>query len=87
MHLNKKAFAWATSILAGGIWLVIMIFSLITGVGQKTITTLGSYHPFFSYSFWGMIIIVIEHLIGGFILGWIFAWLYNKYLPKQKELG
>ncbi len=84
MQLNKKAFAWATSIFAGGIWFMIMVFSLITGVGQRTISTLGSYHPFFSYNFAGLIIIIVEHLIGGFIFGWIFAWLYNKCLFKQK---
>lgn len=80
MQLNSKAFGFAAAIFAGACWFLSMIFSLLTGVGEMTLTTLGSYHPFFSYSFGGMIIIVIEHLIGGYILGWIFAWLYNKFL-------
>lgn len=84
MKLDSKAFAKAVAIFSGGWWLVIMGFSLIFGVGQQTISTLGSYHPFFSYNWGGLVVIVIEHLIGGFILGWIFAWLYNRFCC-QKE--
>lgn len=82
MQLNIKAFAWTVSVFAGACWFLMMVFSLLTGVGERTVATLGSYHPFFSYSWWGMVIIVVEHLIGGFIVGWIFAWLYNKMLKK-----
>jgi len=80
MQLNPKAFGFAVAIFAGACWFVLMVFSLLTGIGEMTLTTLGAFHPFFSYSWAGMIIIVIEHLIGGFIVGWIFAWLYNKLL-------
>ena len=80
MQLNPKAFGFAVAIFAGACWFVSMVFSLLTGIGEMTLTTFGAFHPFFSYSWAGMIIIVIEHLIGGFILGWIFAWLYNKFL-------
>ena len=80
MQLNPKAFGFAAAIFAGAGWFLAMVLSLLTGIGQMTLTTIGAYHPFFSYSWAGMIIIVIEHLICGYILGWIFARLYNKLL-------
>lgn len=80
MNLNPKALGLTAAILASACWFLAMVFSLLTGIGTITLTTIGSFHPFFSYSWAGMIIIVIEHLIAGFIVGWIFAWLYNKLL-------
>lgn len=83
MKLDSKALAKATAFFAGGLWLIVMVFSLITGVGQLTLTTMGSYHPFFSYSWGGLVVIVIENLIGGYVLGWIFAWLYNRFCCQK----
>ena len=87
MQLNAKALGLTAGILVGLCWLAGMTLSLLTGIGERTVTTLGSYHLFFSYSWLGMAIMVIEHLIGGFIAGNIFAWLYNKLavpkLPQQ----
>jgi len=82
MELNSKALGLATAIFAGGWWFIAMVLSLLTGIGERTLSTVGGYHPYFSYSWGGMVIIVIEHLIVGFIAGWIFAWLYNKSLSK-----
>jgi len=82
MQLNSKALGLAAAIFAGACWLLMIGFSLLTGIGETTVTIIGAFHPFFSYSWSGLVIIVIEHLIGGFIVGWIFAWLYNKLLPK-----
>ncbi|MBI3638607.1 hypothetical protein HY227_02585 [Candidatus Wolfebacteria bacterium] len=78
-QLNSKALGYAVGVFTGGLWLIFMAFSLLTGIGETTITTFGLFHPFFSYSWIGLVIIVVEHLIGGFILGWIFAQLYNKF--------
>ncbi len=80
MQLNPKALAYTVAIFSAACWFILMTFSLITGIGNLTMTELGAYHPFFTYSWGGMIIIVIEHLVGGYIVGWIFAWLYNKFL-------
>lgn len=77
-ELNKKALGLTAGIFSGGWWFLAMTFSLLTGVGETTMTTLGGFHPFFSYSWTGMVIIVVEHLIGGFLVGWVFAWLYNR---------
>ncbi len=80
MQLDPKTFGLAAAILAGAFWFLAMTVSLFTGIGAITLTTIGAFHPFFSYSWGGMIIIVIEHLIFAFIVGWLFAWLYNKLL-------
>lgn len=79
MQLNPKALGLTMGFLAGAVWLVAMLFSLLTGFGEQTLTTWGSWHPFFSYSWTGMIIMVIEHLVAGFVAGWIFAAVYNKF--------
>ena len=82
MQLNSNALGLASAIICGAFWLLAIGFSLLTGIGEMTVTTWGSWHPFFSYSWAGMIIVVIENVIAGFVGGWIFAWLYNKLLPK-----
>jgi len=82
MQLNKKALGLTAAVLSGAFWLVTMVVSLLTGVGELTLTTIGSFHPFFEYSWVGMVVIVVEHLICGFILGWLFAWVYNKFLSR-----
>lgn len=79
MQLNSKALGYAVAVFTGSLWLILMGISLLTGIGELTITTLGSFHPFFSYSWIGLVVIVVEHLVGGFILGWVFAWLYNEF--------
>lgn len=79
MNLSKKGLGLTVAIFAGGWWLIAMAFSLLTGVGEITMTTVGAFHPFFSYSWGGMVVIVGEHLVFGFLTGWIFAWLYNKF--------
>ncbi len=86
MKLNGKALGLTIALLASIFWLVAMIVSLVTGFGKETLTTWGSWHPFFTFSWAGMIVIVIEHFIGGFILGGIFAWLYNKMLARNPQL-
>lgn len=85
MKLNPKAFGFASAIFSGGLWFLAMAISLLTGLGQTTLITLGGYHPFFSYNFAGLLIITVEHLICCFILGWIFAWLYNQLVKSETE--
>jgi len=82
MQLNPKAFGLSMAILSGVCWFVSMVFSLLTGIGKITMTTIGAFHPFFTYSWAGMIIVTVEELVAGFILGWIFAWLYNWLYNK-----
>lgn len=84
-QLSADALGKTAGLLSGAFWLVAMVLSLITSIGEMTLTTLGSYHPFFSYTWLGMIIIVIEHLIAGYVVGWIFAKLYNKLSASKAQ--
>ena len=84
MSLNPKALGMALGALQGLVWFALMTLSLLSGIGIRTLTTIGSFHPFFSYSWGGMIVAVIEHLIIGYVLGWLLAKLYNNFL-KQKQ--
>ena len=77
--LNKKAFGTAVATFNAIFWLITMFFSLVTGVGEITLTTIGSFFPFFSYSWLGLLTIVVEHIILGFMGGWAFAWFYNRF--------
>lgn len=79
MNLNPKALGMTVSVLTGAFWFIAMSFSLLTGLGKRTLDLLGGMHPFYHYTWGGMLTLVIEHLIFGFIVGWIFARLYNKF--------
>lgn len=80
MQLNPKALGLAAGILGGAFWLVAMTISLLTGIGDVTLTTWGSFYPYFGYSWAGMFIAAIEEFICGLICGWLFAKLYNKFI-------
>jgi len=77
-QLNTKAFGLALGLFSGGAWLVIMAASLLTGFLDQTLHAVGGLHPAFSYTWTGLLWIVIMHFIGGFIAGFAIAWLYNK---------
>ncbi len=78
MQLNTKALGLALGTFAGFAWLIIMGLSLSTGVLDQTVQTIGGLHPGFSYTWTGLLWIVALHLVGGFIIGFIVAWIYNK---------
>jgi hypothetical protein len=86
MKLSAKAFGLTIAVLASAFWLVAMTISILTGLGEETLTTWGSWHPYFSYSWGGLFVMVIEHFVGGFIFGGIFAWLYNKLSSKNPQI-
>ena len=76
--LNPKALGSTLAILAGAFWLVAMSVSLLTGLWQDTVAPVSGFHPYVTYTWTGMVLIVVEHLVAGYILGWVFAWLYNR---------
>lgn len=80
MTLNSRALGCTVEIFAGGAWLLGMSLSLLVGWAKTTVIIIGSFHPFFSYSWSGAVIIALQHLISGFAVGYVFAVLYNKLL-------
>jgi len=78
MKLDQKALAWALAIFAGAWAFLAMGYSLLTGRASDILTRAAALH-FASYSWGGAILMLIEHFIGGLIIGWLFAWVYNKF--------
>jgi len=78
MKLNALALAYASAIFCG-LWVFLaMAFSLLTGRASDLMARAAALH-WASYSWSGAILMLAEHAIAGFVLGWIFAWLYNKF--------
>lgn len=78
MTLNPRALGLASAILNGGFWFLAVTGSLLTGLGDATVQLWGSFYPFFSYTWGGMVITTIENVILGFLGGWVLAWFYNR---------
>ncbi len=78
MKLNALALGYASAIFCG-VWVfLVMAYSLLTGKVSDFMTRAATLH-WASYSWGGAILMLVEHAIAGFILGWIFAWLYDKF--------
>ncbi|GEM_PF-2045165 len=75
--LNPKVFGFASAVVGAAFWIIVMGFSLVTGSGYVIVSALGGFFPIFSYSFLGLIIIIIEQSILCFLVGWAFARAYN----------
>jgi len=78
MKLNSLALAYASAIFCGVWTFLVMAFSLLTGKASDFLTRAAELH-LASYSWGGAVVMLVEHAIAGFILAWIFAWLYNKF--------
>jgi len=83
MKLNVQALGYALAVLAGGFWFLAMSISLLFDVGKRTIDLLGGMHPFYHYTWVGMLTLTLEHLVIGYVLGTLFASFYNWFLKKQ----
>ena len=79
MKLSQKGLGSALGILAGACWLVMMVGTLAFGWWSDAVMSIGPLHPWFSLTWSGTVWMVILHVVAGYILGWIFAWLYNKF--------
>jgi len=81
MKLNKLAFGYATAIFSGALTFLVMAYSLLTGVAKDFISRCAAVH-WVSYSWSGAVLMTVEYLIVGFVLGWLFAWLYNQFVKE-----
>jgi hypothetical protein len=87
MKLNIKAFAFTLGIIWGLLvflytWWVIVLdatFNLELP-GEKVF--LGYIYPFYSITPWGSVIGLLYAVVDGLILGAAIAWLYNMILTK-----
>lgn len=85
MKLNTRAFALTAGILWGLTIFISTIWLLIIGSQGNTISKLSYFYFGYSFSFGGAFIGLIWGFIDGLICGFIFAWLYNRLVPKELE--
>ncbi|MDO8557006.1 MAG: hypothetical protein Q7R98_00895 [Candidatus Jorgensenbacteria bacterium] len=78
MHLNKKALGLAVGVLAGAVWFIMIAGALLFGWMKSAVMLLGPLHPGFAYSWGGAVWMAVLHLVVGYVLGYVLAWLYNK---------
>jgi len=83
MQLNPKAFALACGILWGAGLFLATLWLMIIGSQGNTIILLGKFYWGYSLSFVGAIMGLIWGFVDGIIGGFLLAWLYNKFSPKQ----
>ncbi|OGZ41557.1 MAG: hypothetical protein A3B04_01220 [Candidatus Portnoybacteria bacterium RIFCSPLOWO2_02_FULL_39_11] len=81
MQLDKMAMGWAVAIFDGAGVFLAMSFSLLTGRVSYVMSRAAALH-WSSYSWVGALVMAIEHIAVGFILGWLFAWLYNLFVKE-----
>jgi len=82
MKLNAKALALTSGILWGLAVFIITIWLLISGSEGHTISLLGKFYIGYCLSWGGAFIGLIWGFVDGLICGFIFAWLYNLFIPK-----
>jgi hypothetical protein len=81
MKLNKSAFAYTVAIFDGALVFLAIAYSLLFGKASAVMARVAAIH-FAPYSFLGAILMLVEHAVAGYILGWIFAWLYNSFVKE-----
>ena len=86
MKLSVKAFSltcaiiWGLALFILTWWWIILEPSI---VGDKTI--IGSLYLGYEVSALGSIIGLVWAFVDGLIVGAIFAWLYNRFVPKKAD--
>ncbi len=76
--LNEKALGYAGAIISAALMLLIGLFSRMgfyMGANQQMM----QWHMYYTNTLFGTLTGMIEAAIIGFIVGYAFAWAYNKF--------
>jgi len=76
--LKQSAMGYAAAILSAACMLLLGILGNI-GVYTGAVEMMQNWHMFFSLSIAGIIAGMIEAAVIGFVVVYVFAWLYNKF--------
>lgn len=76
--LNGKALGYSLAILSG-LWMLILGILGLLGYAAESIAWMQTHHLFFNVSFTGILTGIIEASVYGFVIGWLLAYLYNKF--------
>jgi hypothetical protein len=77
--LNALALGYATAILSAVCMLLLGILGNL-GIYTSAVQAMQQWHLFFSLSIVGIIAGMIEAAVSGFIIAYVFGWLYNKFV-------
>jgi len=75
---NALAMGYAAAILSAACMLVLGILGNL-GVYTEAVNAMAQWHLFFSLSIVGIITGMIEAAVWGFVVAFLFGWLYNKF--------
>jgi hypothetical protein len=85
MKLNIKAFAFACGLIWGIGLFLLTWWVIISGGSTGETTLIGRVYWGYNISALGSIIGLIWAFVDGLIGGAVFAWLYNRLIPKKTE--
>lgn len=83
MQLKPTAFGLAFGITWGVALMLLTWWFLIVGSPGSSLARLGIVYIGYNVSFFGGILGLVWGFIDGFIGGAIFAWVYNRFVPKE----
>ena len=82
MHLNRKAFGLTVGLLwSGGLFSVALLNLIWSGYGVAFLDVVNAVYPgYHRGTAIGLLVGPAYCFVDGFIGGWIFAWLYNRFV-------
>lgn len=88
MKLDVMRFGFTMAIMWGAIVFLAGVANLIWPVyGVEFLKIVDSIYPGYHFGQWGfggVIVGALYGLIDGFIIGMVFAWLYNLFMKRKK---
>lgn len=81
MELNKKSLAMTSGLLWGLCVFLTTIWVMVLG-NAEGLDCLVAIYPGYCVSIGGAFLGLVYGVVDGLIAGYVFAWLYNKMLPK-----
>jgi len=82
MKLGVKAFALTSAILSGVISFVLTLISVLTGYAREFFELIAPFHPGYSHTILGALISTFWMFIYGYVLGAVFAFIYNSLVKE-----
>jgi hypothetical protein len=79
VKLDIKAFTLASGITSGIINLIMALFVVLSGRGLRFMEIIAPFHPGYTPTVLGAVIIAIWMLVYGLIVGALFAFVYNSF--------
>ena len=89
MKLDTLRFGFTVCVVWGGIVFLVAVGNMvITGYGEAFLKLIDSIYPGYHLGKWGFGGVIVGTLyaaLDGFIIGVVFAWLYNRFTKKKRD--